>query len=125
MTQREKTTQTVQKHFYQLGSFKDKKGNYSKLPKMIFLKFCDIVREHKCQIFMWSVNFSCARKSIKSFSEDGGNIINKNLCPKNIVILSFLLIFKVLITSLLIFHFPYVILQILSILKYISQTLLK
>ncbi len=40
---------------------------------------------------------------------------------KNIAILSFLLILKVLITSVLIFHFPYVILQRLSILTVYHQ----
>ncbi len=66
------------KAFLLVGSFKDKKGNSSKSFEPNFLKFCDIVRECKCQIFMWSVNSSCAKKSIKSPSEEGGNFVNKD-----------------------------------------------
>ncbi len=71
------------KAFLSIGSFEEKKGN-SKSPEPNFLKFCDIVRECKCQLFMRSVNFSCAKKSIKSSSEDGGNFINKNRCVQKI-----------------------------------------
>ncbi len=63
------------KAFLSAGSFEEKKGNNSKLPELHFLKFCDIVRECKCQLFLWSVNFLCAKKSIKSSSEDRGNFI--------------------------------------------------
>ncbi len=61
-----------------VGSFKDKKGNNLKLPEPIFPNFCEIVRECKCQLYMWSVNFSCAKKIIKLSSEDDENFINKN-----------------------------------------------
>ncbi len=37
------------KAFLSVGSFKDKKGNCSKSPEPIFLKFCNIARECKCQ----------------------------------------------------------------------------
>ncbi len=72
------------KAFLSVGSFKDKKGNNSKSPEHIFLKFCGIVLEYKCQLFMWSVNFSAAKKSIKSSNEDGGNFVNKNWCVQKI-----------------------------------------
>ncbi len=55
---------TCSKAFLSVGLFEDKKGNDSKSPEPNFLKFCDIVCECKCQLFMWSVNFSCAKKSI-------------------------------------------------------------
>ncbi len=48
------------------------------MPEPIFLKFCDIIHECECQLFMGSVNFSGAEKRIKSSSEDGGNFVNKN-----------------------------------------------
>ncbi len=73
------------KAFLSEGSFEEKKGNNSKLPEPNFLKFCDTVHECKCQLFMWSVNFSCVKKSIKSSSEDGGNFINKNWCVQKIL----------------------------------------
>ncbi len=72
------------KGFLSVGSFKDKKGNNSKLPALIFLKFRNFVRECKCQLFMWSINFSCAEKIIKLSSEDGENFINKNWCVQKI-----------------------------------------
>ncbi len=72
------------KAFLSVGSFKDKKGNNSKSPEPIFLKFCDIVYECKCQLYMWSVNFSRAEKTIKSSIENGGNFINKNWCVQKI-----------------------------------------
>ncbi len=77
------------KAFLSVRSFKEKKVNNSRTPEPIFLKFCDIVHECNCQLFMWSANFSCAEKTIKSCSENGGNFINKNwyLRPENIVIL--------------------------------------
>ncbi len=64
------------KAFLPVGSFKDKEGNNSKAPEPIFLKLCNIVCECKCQFFMRSVYFSCAEKTIKSSSEDGGNFVN-------------------------------------------------
>ncbi len=69
---------TLPKAFLSVELFKDKKGNNSKTPEPIFLKFCGTVRERKSQLFMWSVNFPCAEKTIKSSSEDGGNFLNKN-----------------------------------------------
>ncbi len=72
------------KAFLSVWSFEEKKGNNLKSPELNFLKFYDIVRECKCQLFMWSVNFSCAKKSIKSSSENGGNFINKNWCVQKI-----------------------------------------
>ncbi len=72
------------KTFLSVGSFKDKNGNSSKSPEPIFLKFCNTVHECKCQLFIWSVNFSYAKMSIKSSSEDGGNFVNKNWCVQKI-----------------------------------------
>ncbi len=98
-----------------------------KTSEPIFLKFCNIVHECKCQLLMWSINFSCAKKTIKSPSESGGNFINKNCYVQKIsyLILFFALIFNVLVTSALTFHFPYVISLGLSIFKCISPSLHK
>ncbi len=67
------------------GSFKEKKGTNSRRPETILLKFCDIVHECKCQLFMWSVHFSFTEKIIKSSNENGGNFINKNWCGQKIL----------------------------------------
>ncbi len=110
------------KAFLLVGSFKEKKGNNSRIPKPIFLKFRDIVHKCKCQLFMWSVNFSHAKKTIKSSSENGGNFINQNWFVQKILLYFSPLIFNVLIMSILTFHFPYVNLQGFSIVKCISPS---
>ncbi len=71
------------KAFLSVGSFKDKKGNNSKSPELVFLKFCGI-DECKCLLCMWLVNFLCPQKTIKSSNEDSGNFINKNWCVQKI-----------------------------------------
>ncbi len=72
------------KAFLSVGSLKDKKGNNSISYEPIFLKFCGIICECKYQLYMWPVNFSRAKKTIKLSREDGGNFINKNWCVQKI-----------------------------------------
>ncbi len=113
------------KVYLSVGLFKKKKGNNSRTPEQIFLKFCDIVHECKCQLLMWSVDFSYAENTIKSSCENDGNFLNKNWYSRKYCKTFFPLIFNVLITSVLTFQFPYVISQRLSTSKCISQSLLK
>ncbi len=73
--QQEKTSQTVQKHFYQ------------------HLKIRKVITRNRLNRFSWNfvtllanarANFLCTQKKIKSSSEDGGNYVNKNWCAQKI-----------------------------------------
>ncbi len=72
------TSQTVQKRFYQKDHLKKRKVITREDQNQFYWNFLIIVHECKCQLFIWSVYFSCAEKTNKSSSENGGNFINKN-----------------------------------------------
>ncbi len=52
------------KAFLSVGSFKEKRGSNSRTPEPIFLKFCDIVCECKCQLLCGQLIFHVPKSQL-------------------------------------------------------------